>query len=137
MLPPTLCQEESGIRRKKLSYTWKKSIVWFERLDRIYSGLDAANQAINETLTEGVLGMRFHCHVCGKRSTIPGRKYRHYKTYGSGLEFGNMSEVHEHSDDDGEDWGRPGDLTKCKKCHKWTCEECVHDGICKKCGEKL
>lgn len=35
------------------------------------------------------------------------------------------------------EWMSPTGLKECKKCHKWTCREHLHQGICMECAEKM
>lgn len=80
------------------------------------------------------LQARYRCHICGKPSSEPskgqestGRFVVHHEFYSGPSEY-EMRTV--------DDWNSPGDLERCSKCHQWTCKNCIHWGICKKCAER-
>lgn len=67
---------------------------------------------------------RFRCHVCNLESDFAGIPPTYVEQ-----QCGNSSW--------GYDYDKPADLRKCSRCGKWTCDDCMHLGVCKKCGERL
>lgn len=76
------------------------------------------------------LGIWFHCHVCHIPSKAPGFKEKRFQYTN---EFGYFRYRY----GDVEDWNKPGDMSKCNLCHKWTCGEHIFMEICQKCAQKL
>lgn len=70
--------------------------------------------------------LRFKCNVCGRAW---GPKYN---TGGSLSVLG-----YSHSANYIPLWDIPENLSRCKKCKKWTCGDHIYQGICKKCAGKL
>ncbi len=80
---------------------------------------------------------RFRCHICRKPSDGPQtydmvqfawvatRKIED-DSYRQGIEY--MQHVN---------WDYPTGLSKCSKCHAWTCVEHVYKGMCQTCADKL
>ncbi len=66
---------------------------------------------------------RFFCHICRKPSSGPRWKE-------GGGEVGDKLEWYLL-------WDTPEDLYLCVICRHWTCPEHYHNGICKKCAERL
>jgi len=79
------------------------------------------------------LGNRFKCHVCGYRAQKPSKGWHSYYD-GPGQIGVDFPVSAGHKTDD---WSKPADLYRCYRCKKWTCDECRHEGICQKCGEKI
>jgi hypothetical protein len=75
---------------------------------------------------------RFKCHVCDKPSTSPGQK-----VIGHHFEISYGYEERDRKVEDYDyDWNKPENLWHCSVCNKWTCDDCMHRGICRKCYEK-
>lgn len=81
------------------------------------------------------LGSRFKCHICSRPALRPGHREErtsipvtHHEFYSGPVEYEITTVT---------DWNIPDDLTKCSRCHKWTCAEHIHWDICKNCAEIL
>ena len=73
-----------------------------------------------------ILGQTFWCNSCFKPAENP-------KVVGvePNSEFSNSSNSHLVYD-----WSKPGDLYNCKECGELNCQDCLEDGICKRCWSK-
>ena len=60
---------------------------------------------------------RFKCHIkgCTKRSGGP----THLDHNSPNSNYNTVQ------------WDSPRDLEQCRRCHRWTCREHIHSGICK------
>jgi hypothetical protein len=76
-------------------------------------------------------GRRYKCHICGKRSQS---KYERKKTVGQ-TRYNPQGGLSSQASYVGTGEYYPGDLHKCDNCGKWTCNEHIHQGRCKKCIE--
>jgi hypothetical protein len=67
--------------------------------------------------------LRFRCCVCGEASSYP-------------HSYSNFDDFHGHSFA-GWDWSRPGDLSQCRICGGWACNEHIYNGICQNDAKRL
>lgn len=82
------------------------------------------------------LGQRFQCQISNhgmpsQRPASKGTGVFHDVSAGADGDFTRTEE------DFVEDWSKPGDLQRCKKCQKWACDEHIYKGICQTCAEKM
>lgn len=66
---------------------------------------------------------KYRCHICGEQSSGPS-----YET--GDWDAGKNSTYYPI-------WNKPVNLSQCKRCEKWVCVECSHNGYCKKCANKI
>lgn len=99
-----------------MSSDWKSTIDKYYSEDEEKRKNDAAE--IRKKQDERVLAQhkgKFRCHVCKEPSSGPQKpEYA--------LQSGDI---------------KPSGLTKCALCDKWTCDNCLHRGICKECVKDL
>jgi hypothetical protein len=80
---------------------------------------------------------RFRCHICHAPSRGP-YTYTTHRLYW--ISCPDPDDNHGH---DGVEyiqhtnWEQPTGLTRCAKCHAWTCLNHVYKGICQTCGTRL
>lgn len=87
-----------------------------EKIKRDVARREQMRRDANES-EKAIYGRRFKCHVCKRPSTGP-----------------TITEVAEMQPSI--DMNNPVDRTRCRSrnCGKWTCDECLHNGICRKCA---
>lgn len=71
-------------------------------------------------------GKRFHCHVCGKPSSGPGN-----------IHIACAESSHCGHSTHNYDASTPDDLSRCKRCNKYTCDDCRHKGVCRTCAARV
>src|SRR5438552_11139017 len=62
----------------------------------------------------------YRCHHCHEESPGPETEYREYQPV-PGAAWERVASIH---------WGSPLGLSRCSRCRRWTCDECLQRGAC-------
>ncbi len=99
--------------------------------------LDASQRRWGQAYTLAAHQRRFRCHVCRKPSDGPQTYHtlklawvsrRKLDDTGAGEGVEHVQHVN---------WNVPTGLSRCSRCHAWTCAEHLYKGVCQTCAYKL
>ncbi len=108
-----------------------------ELLQKKLQTVDVRQRRWGQAQTLAAHQRRFRCHICRKPSAGPQTYEKVQFAWVAsrrieGDSYRDAIEYVQHVN-----WDYPTGLSKCSRCHSWTCVEHIYKGICQTCAETL